>query len=116
MSRRTATVKPSAQCAAWDAYRSVSTGLLPALYGNEIGSAEVKSQLGAVAIRIVRYWPLWGAHGAMLIAALHSAMRLYRQGDGDELTGMIQDIGDRLYLLSASPDRQHHRSEDPAPP
>jgi hypothetical protein len=109
-------MKPPAQCAAWDAYRAVNTGLLPALRGNGIDSAVVRSQLGAVAVRIVRYSPLWGVHGAMLVDALHSAMRLYRLGDGDELVGLIHDVGDRLYLLSASPNRQHHNSEDPASP
>jgi len=106
----------SGQSAAWDTYRAVSGGLLPALSGRQVDSHAVTTQLGAVAIRIVRYSPLWGEHGRMLIAALHCAMGLYRTGDNDELAGLAHAIGDRLYLLSAAPGPPPHDRDDPAPP
>jgi hypothetical protein len=103
-----------AQCAAWDAYRALTTGLLPALHHHPVDSEVVKSQLGGVATRIVRYAPLWGEHGTMLIAALHSAMRLYRTADTDDLADLLQHISDRLYILSATTRRLHHGTDDAA--
>lgn len=105
-----------AQSAAWEAYRAVTDGLLPTLRGDMIDGQAVKAQLGTVAIRILRDAPLWDEHGAMLEAALHSAMRLYRNGDITALAGLTQDISDRLYVLSASPGQHRHRSDEPAPP
>jgi hypothetical protein len=58
----------------------------------KVDAERVESQLGAVATRIVRYAPLWGEHGAMLVAALHSAMRLYR-ADSADLAGLIRAVG-----------------------
>ncbi|MDQ7910440.1 hypothetical protein RB614_38695 [Phytohabitans sp. ZYX-F-186] len=105
-----------AQSTAWEAYRVVTDGLLPALRGGAVDSGAVRSQLGAVAARIERYSPLWGEHGPMLLAALRCAMGLYRAGDRDELTVLAHAMGDRLYLLSASPGRRRHPSDEPAPP
>ncbi|MFP5371120.1 MAG: hypothetical protein ACLGI3_10285 [Actinomycetes bacterium] len=103
------------QAAAWDAYRAVAGGLLPALHAHRVDSRPVTAQLGAVASRIVRYSPLWGEHGPMLVAALHNAMRYYRAGDHAELTDLAYAIGDRLYLLSAAP-AQPRPDDDAAPP
>jgi hypothetical protein len=104
-----------AQSAAWDAYLTLTTGLLPALHREQVDSETVKSQLGAVATRILRYAPLWREHGAMLVAALHSAMRLYRESSND-LAGLLHAVADRLYLLSAGAGLPHHDSDDPATP
>jgi hypothetical protein len=90
-----------ARCAAWDVYVRLTTGLLPIANSIRIDDAAVNPALGAVATRILRYAPLWGEHGAMLVAAVHSAVRLYRAGDGRDLADLLRVIADRLYLLSA---------------
>jgi hypothetical protein len=89
-----------AQRAAWDTYLVVTVSLLPMLAKG--GDPEmINPQLGGVAIRIRRYAPLWGEHGPMLLAALHSAIRLYRRGDLEELIDLVQAMSGRLFVLSA---------------
>ena len=78
---------PSAR-AAWDTYLALTDRLLPALAGID-DRAVLNAYLGAVVIRIRRYAPMWGGHGPMLIAAAHSAVRLYRDGDDDALTALL---------------------------
>jgi hypothetical protein len=90
----------SAQSAAWEACRAIETGLLPALHRPEVDRVEVRSHLGAVALRIVRHRWGWGEHGAMLVAALHCAMGLYGRGEHADLAGLMQDVGERLYQLA----------------
>ncbi len=102
-----------AQCAAWDAYLTLTRGLLPALDDDHVDAATLNAQLGGVAIRILRYAPLWGEHGPMLLAALHSAVRLHRGGDRADLADLLRALANRLYLLSAGPrlpgrDRHDH--------
>ena len=92
-----------AQCAAWDSYLDVTHRLLPALRDDQADLGALNPQLDAVAIRIVRYAPLWDEHGPMLVAALHSAMRLHRAGDRTELADLLWVMANRLYLLSATP-------------
>ena len=95
----------SAQCAAWDAYLDLTRGLLPALHDDQVDFGSLNSQLGAVATRILRFAPLWGGHGPMLVAALHSATRLHRAGDRADLADLLWVMANRLYLLSAGPRR-----------
>ena len=94
-----------AQCAAWDAYLDVTHRLLPALRDDQADLGALNPQLGAVAARILRYAPLWGEHGPMLVAALHNATQLHRDGDRDDLADLLWVMADRLYLLSATPRR-----------
>jgi hypothetical protein len=91
----------AARRAAWDAYLTLATSLLPALR-EEQAESTVNAKLGGVAGRILRYAPLWGEHGPMLVAAAKSAIRLYRAGERDDLVALLQATADRLYLLSAS--------------
>jgi hypothetical protein len=91
----------SAQRAAWDAYLALTVGLLPALDDEHDDDGLVNRRLGAVAIRIHRYAPIWAGDGPMLIAAVHSAIRLYRHGDRPALEGLLRVLAHRLYLLSA---------------
>ena len=96
-----------AQRAAWDAYLALTTGLLPALRTDPLHSDQpdsaVNTQLGGMATRIRRYALLWGEHGEMLVAAVTSAIRLYRAGQRSDLLDLLQVMADRLYLLSADP-------------
>ena len=103
------------RCAAWDVYVRLTTGLLPLLTGDRIDDAAVNPALGRVATRILRYSPLWGEHGAMLVAAVHSAVRLYRAGDQRDLADLLRVVADRLYVLSAGGGLPH-RSDDRATP
>jgi hypothetical protein len=109
-----------AQRAAWDAYLAVTTGLLPALRGDDLQGdrpdSAVNTQLGGVATRLLRYAPLWGAHGPMLEAAVTSAIRLYRAGQRSDLLDLLQVMADRLYLLSADPNLPGRDGRDPAAP
>ena len=105
-----------AQCAAWDAFLDLTRRLLPALHDDQVDADALTSQLGAVAIRIVRYAPLWDEHGPMLVAALHSAMRLHRAGDRTELADLLWVMANRLYLLSASPRPPRHDGRDRSMP
>jgi hypothetical protein len=93
----------AARCTAWDAYLTLTRGLLPALDDDQIDAAALKSQMGGVGIRIERYAPLWGEHGPMLQAAMHCAVRLYRVGDRVGLADLLRAVANRLYLLSADP-------------
>ncbi|WP_433221026.1 hypothetical protein ACQP00_19420 [Dactylosporangium sp. CS-047395] len=45
----------------------------------------LNAHLGATAKRILRYAPLWGEHGPMLLSALHSVVRLHRAGEHGDL-------------------------------
>lgn len=92
-----------AQCAAWDSYLDVTHRLLPALRDDQADLGALNPQLGAVAARVLRYAPLWGEHGPMLVAALHSATQLHRAGDRVELADLLWVMANRLYLLSATP-------------
>jgi hypothetical protein len=92
-----------AQCAAWDAYLDLTHRLLPALHDDQADLGALNTQLGAIATRILRYAPMWGEHGPMLVAALHSATHLHRAGDRAELADLLWVMANRLYLLSASP-------------
>jgi hypothetical protein len=103
------------RCAAWDVYVRLTNGLLPLLAGDRIDDAAVNPALGRVAARILQYAPLWNEHGAMLIAAMRSAVRIYRAGDQSDLADLLRVVADRLYLLSAGGGRPH-RSGDRATP
>jgi hypothetical protein len=97
------TARTPAQRAAWDAYLAVTAGLLPALNAKEIADGgTVNPQLGGVAIRIRRYAPMWGDDGPILIAATHSAVRLYRAGDRPAMTALLHTMAHRLFALSAA--------------
>lgn len=110
----TSTVGPP-QRAAWDTYLAVTKSLLPALTDN--GDAEtINPRLGGVVIRIRRYAPMWGEHGPMLIAAMHSAIRLYRRGDRDDLVSLLQTMACRLFLMSVRrrpANHPGHRNQKP---
>jgi hypothetical protein len=94
---------PSAQSTAWDAYLIVTRGLLPALQDPNTDPAMLNCRWEAAVTRIVRYAPLWGDRGPMLLSALRSAERLHRAGDRDDLADLTRTIGDWLYALSARP-------------
>src|SRR6202022_2657876 len=79
--RRSADTMAPAQSAAWDAYLTVSRDLLPTVHDHQADAATINARLGGAAKRILQYAPLWGEHGSMLRAALHSAVRLHRDGD-----------------------------------
>lgn len=89
-----------ARGAARDAYRSVTCGLLPTLRGDRVDGTAVGAALGGVAIRIVRYAPMWGEHGAILMAAAHGAVRLFRVGDWTGLAALLQVTAGRLQQLA----------------
>lgn len=105
-----------AQRAAWDAYLDLTRGLLPALHDDQIDADALTPKLGTVALRILRYAPLWDEHGPMLVAALHSAVRLHRAGDRAELADLLWAMGNRLYLLSAGPRPHRHGGRDHGAP
>ena len=91
---------PAARRAAWDAYVTLTNGLLPVLRTGQAPEA-VSTNLGMVATRVLRYAPLWDEQGPMLAAALRSAIRLHRAGERGDLLELLQVVADRLYLLSA---------------
>jgi len=91
-----------ARRAAWDAYLAVRN-LLSMIVDECVHGPEINAQLGGVVDRIRRYAPLWGEDGSMLAAATHSAVRIYRGGDCDQLAGLLHAVADRLYLLSIAP-------------
>jgi hypothetical protein len=91
----------------------LTTGLLPLLIGDRIDDVAVNPALGEVATRILRYAPLWGEPGAMLVAAVHSAVRLYRRGEQRDLADLLRVVADRLYVLSAGGGLPH-RGDDRA--
>lgn len=93
----------AAQRTAWDAYLTLTRGLLPALDDAQIDAAALGCQLDGVTIRLLRYAPLWGEHGPMLLAAMQSAVRLHRRGDRADLGDLLRAMANRLYLLSADP-------------
>lgn len=90
-----------AQRAAWDVYLAVTVDLLPALTGDDDpDGGAVNPRLGGVAVRIRRYAPMWAEDGPMLIAAVYSAIRLYRNGDRPALIAVLHAMAHRLFLLS----------------
>jgi len=95
----------AAQGAAWDVYLKLTRGLLPALHDDHVDDPALNSQLGDIAIRILRYAPLWAEHGPMLVAAIHSAVSLRRAGDRADLADLVRVMANRLYVLSAGPRR-----------
>jgi hypothetical protein len=106
----------AAQRSAWDAYLTLARGLLPTLFEDQIDAVALTCQLDGVAIRLLRYAPLWGEHGPMLLAALQSAVRLHRRGERADLTELLRAIANRLYLISAGPRTPGHDSHDRNPP
>lgn len=88
--------------AAWDAYLAVRR-LVPVITDDRGHDPAINAQLGGVVVRIRRYAPLWGEDGSMLTAAVYAAVRIYRRGDRDQLTDLLQAMADRLYLLSVAP-------------
>jgi len=94
-----------AQGAAWDVYISLTRGLLPALHDEQIDDAALNTQLDEIAIRILRYAPLWAEHGPMLMDALRIAVSLHRAGDRADLADLLRVMANRLYVLSAGPRR-----------
>ena len=58
----------------------------------------MNTQLGGLATRLLRYAPLWGAHGPMLEAAVTSAIRLYRAGQRSDLLDRCLGNGSGRYL------------------
>lgn len=105
---------PAGQRAAWDAYVSITVGLLPVLYHEDDaaedadGWAQVNPRLGGVAIRIRRDAPMWDDHGPMLVAAASSAIRLYRHGDRPALIALAHAMAHRLFLLAIGAGRRQH--------
>jgi hypothetical protein len=91
----------AAQRTAWDTYLKLTFDLLPILLDDGPDST-VNSQLGSVTARVMWYAPLWGEHGPMLVAAVKSAVRLFRAGERGDLIDLLRTTADRLYLLSAS--------------
>jgi hypothetical protein len=106
----------AAQRTAWDTYLTLTRGLLPALDDDQIDAATLDSQLGGVAIRLLRYAPLRGEHGPMLLAVLQVAVRLHRGGDRADLADLLQALANRLYLLAADPRLPHGGGHDQRPP
>ncbi|MEU7875807.1 hypothetical protein [Dactylosporangium sp. NPDC049140] len=104
-----------AQRAAWDAYLTLTLGLLPALLDDRLDST-VNTQLGGVTTRVMQYAPLWGEHGPILVAAVKSAVRLYRAGERGDLIALLRATADRLYLLSASRTPPRRDGRDPTTP
>ncbi|MEV6928979.1 hypothetical protein AB0M46_31420 [Dactylosporangium sp. NPDC051485] len=94
---------PAAQRTAWDAYLTVTRGLLPAMDGRPDHMATATCDLSGFVVRIERYAPLWGEQGPILLAALHGAQTLRRGGDRADLADLLRAIADRLYLISAGP-------------
>ncbi|WP_327004332.1 hypothetical protein OHA72_56395 [Dactylosporangium sp. NBC_01737] len=104
---------PAGQRAAWDAYVSITIGLLPVLYDPECehgtdGWAQVNPRLGGVAVRIRRSAPMWDHDGPILTAAASSAIRLYRHGDRPALIALAHAMAHRLFLLTIGTVRPHH--------
>ncbi|WP_238008550.1 hypothetical protein KZZ52_31885 [Dactylosporangium sp. AC04546] len=93
---------PAAQRTAWDAYLTVTRGLLPAV-DDPIRAATAGSMLDGFAARIEQYAPLWGEHGPMMVAALHGVLALQWGGDRAGLAGLLRAMADRLYLISTGP-------------
>jgi hypothetical protein len=89
--------------AAWDAYIAVSRRLLPAIADPSRHGPAVGVELDGVVVRIRRYAPMWGEDGQMLLAAVRSVVRLYADGDRDQLASLLHAISDRLYRLSIEP-------------
>lgn len=110
MSPRSTATGAAGRQAAWDAYVSITVGLLPALYDEDDaeGWAQVNPRLGGVAVRIHRYAPTWGHDGPMLVAAAGSAIRLYQHGDRPALIALAHAMAHRLFQLAAAVDRPHH--------
>ena len=106
----------AAQRTAWDAYLTLTRGLLPAVADDRLDAAALGSQLDAVAIRLMRYAPLWGEHGPMLLAATQSAVRLHRRGDRADLADLLRTMANRLYVLSADPRQPERDSHDRGTP
>ncbi|MEV0569941.1 hypothetical protein [Dactylosporangium sp. NPDC050588] len=94
---------PAAQRTAWDAYLTVTGGLLPAVGGEPIRGATIGCELRGFVVRIERYAPLWGADGPMLLAAVRAAQALHQRGDRTALADLLRAMADRLYLISARP-------------
>jgi hypothetical protein len=94
------------QQAAWDAYVSITVGLLPVLYDDSgtDGWAQVNPRLGGAVVRIRRYAPMWEGDGPMLVAAASSAIRLYRHGDRPALITLAHAMAHRLFLLTIGAD------------
>ncbi|MGI5241628.1 hypothetical protein [Dactylosporangium sp. CA-139066] len=95
---------PAAQRAAWDAYLTVTRGLLLPAADDEPGrTATGHGDLRGLVRRIEWYAPLWGEHGPMLLAAVRSVLAMQLGGDRADLTDLLRAIADRLYLISAGP-------------
>ena len=103
-------IGPAGQQAAWDAYVSITVGMLPVLYDEEgsDGWAQVNPRLGGVAVRIRRYASMWDHDGPMLTAAASSAIRLYRHGDRPALIALAHAMAHRLFLLAVGTGRPQH--------
>jgi hypothetical protein len=106
----------AAQRTAWDVYLTLARGLLPALDDDRVDAAALTSQLDGVAVRILRFAPLWGEHGPMLLAALQSAVRLHRRGERADLAELLRAMANRLYLISAGPRLPERDGHDRNPP
>jgi hypothetical protein len=104
---------PASRRAAWDAYLTLTNGLLPILDTDQ-AHARVSTALADVTERVECSAPLWGDHGPMLVAALKSATRLYRAEEHSDLRELLRIVADRLYLLSARRTRPRRDGSDPA--
>jgi hypothetical protein len=84
-------------------YLALAREVLPTLADNQVDTAALNPQLGKLALRILRFAPLWGEHGPILLDALQSAMRLHRRGARADLTDLFRAMAGRLFLISAAP-------------
>ncbi|GFJ96649.1 hypothetical protein Prum_102910 [Phytohabitans rumicis] len=90
-----------ARRAAWDAYLVVTVELLPALDRDSVDAWHVVAELTGLAASIRLWAPGWGPTGAVLAAAIDTALRLRRDGHHNDLARLLRVLAPRLFRLSS---------------
>jgi hypothetical protein len=92
-----------ARRAAWEAYLAITGELLPAISDEYSHGPAMGARLDDLVVEMTRHAWLWGSQGRMMIAAARSAVRIFRNGDREELIALLRSMAHRLYLLSIAP-------------
>jgi hypothetical protein len=93
----------AARRAAWDAYLVVTVDLLPYLdLDHDHDDAwHVTAELTSLATRIRMWAPGWGSTGAVLCAAINTALRLHRDRHHSDLARLLRVVAARLFRVSS---------------
>jgi hypothetical protein len=108
-------MKPD-QRAAWHAYLSITTGLLPSLQEPAPGGLTTHEQFVALRTQVALQVGLLRDERLRLVAIADRAHLRYRIGDRDGSAELLRALARRLFSMSTSTPRTARKQNEDRPP